>query len=165
MSMSKPQRKKLDENAMESAIYAARKKEMELKKAAKANIVPRSTLKRYVNDHSPEPKFVVATTFLFKYRIDVESRYIGLTAADVRRLACQLVIRNSTPHQFTNDKAATSDVLPRECGEFFFHSRAINCKNLLFTWQIVQCRQNGNYHITRQPTKSGKLQRGKKLLL
>lgn len=75
-----------------------------------------------MNNISLDPKEAVATTLgrntilskeiedsLFQYCIDMDRRYFGLTAADVRRLAYQLAIRNGIPHPFSNDKAAAGE--------------------------------------------------------
>lgn len=59
MSVSKPQCKKWNEDTMVTTISAVRKKEIGLKKAIKTHNVPRSTLQKYVNYTSLDPKEAV----------------------------------------------------------------------------------------------------------
>jgi hypothetical protein len=95
--LSKPQRKKWNCDGMALAISAASKE-----KDAKHRSVPRSTLQIYVNSISLHREESVVATLgrktvlhleiedsLFSYRIDMDARHLGLSAADVRRLVCQ----------------------------------------------------------------------------
>jgi hypothetical protein len=43
---------------------------------------------------------------LSNYYIEMDARYFGLPAADLRSLAYRLAIRNGLTHPFSNDKAA-----------------------------------------------------------
>jgi hypothetical protein len=87
---------------MVSEILVVRNGEVGLKTAAKLHNVPKSTLQRYVNDTFLNRKEAVATALghktlfsrdvedsLFKYFIDMDARYLGLCAVDVRPLAYQ----------------------------------------------------------------------------
>jgi hypothetical protein len=93
-----------------------------LKTTAKLHNAPRLTLQRYVNDSSQNPKEALATilgrktilpkeieNILCNYYTDMDTRYFGLSAADVRRLAYQLPIRNRLPHSFSKDKPAAGN--------------------------------------------------------
>jgi hypothetical protein len=81
--------------------------------------VPGSTLQRYVKDISPNLEEAVVTALRrksvlaketedspFNYCIDMDARYFGLLAADVRLLAYKLDKRNGLPRPFSHKEAA-----------------------------------------------------------
>lgn len=45
----------------------------------------------------------------FSYCIDMDARYLGLSAADVRPLVCHLATRNGLPHPFSHNRAAAGN--------------------------------------------------------
>lgn len=103
---------------MVQAIKAVKNKTMGLKKAAKTFSVPRPTLQRLVRLDVPLEEAVnlkmgrkpimskQLEQELVSYLLIMESKFYGLTRADVRRLAFQLCERNGVQHPFGKDGIA-----------------------------------------------------------
>jgi hypothetical protein len=69
-------------------------------------------LRRICAKYSGKQKIILPTEANYSvvnYCIDTNSRYFGLSAADVWRLSSQLAIRNGLPHPFSHDEAAAED--------------------------------------------------------
>ncbi|KAF5281763.1 hypothetical protein FQR65_LT14558 [Abscondita terminalis] len=111
--MPSKQRKKWDAEAMKRAVEAVKRKEMGTLKASKIFKVPKSTLIDYVRSDKPTETLIgiklgrkPALTdeleqALVQYALEMEQRFYGLRASDVRRLAFQLAIRNGLKHPFS----------------------------------------------------------------
>ena len=114
------QRKKWDPERMEAAIEAIRNKEMGSYKASRVFNVPQTTLERYVNDRKESSSETVkiklgrkqvraceAESDLAERCLLMERKFLGLTMADVIRLAYQLAVRNGIKNKFCkrNEKA------------------------------------------------------------
>ena len=111
-------RKSWDAKAMELAVNAVKSKEMGYLKASIIYKVPRSTLVDYVKSNKAID--ILTTTklgrkpalsdelenMLVTYCLDMEKRFYGLTASDIRRLAFQLAIRNGLRHPFSVGKSS-----------------------------------------------------------
>ncbi|CAH2011768.1 unnamed protein product [Acanthoscelides obtectus] len=103
---------------MKRAVEAVKNKEMGTLKAPKAFGVPKSTLIDYVISKKPVDTLLAIKLdrkptltneleeALVEYALEMERRYFGLRASDVRRLAFQLVIRNGLKHPFSCRSAA-----------------------------------------------------------
>lgn len=99
-------RKSWDAKAMGLAVNAVKSKEMGYLKASKFYRVPRSTVVDYVKSGKAVDILTVTKlgqepalsdeleNLLVTYCLDMEKRFYGLTASDIRRLAFQLAIRN-----------------------------------------------------------------------
>lgn len=101
---------------MRAAISAVRDGSMGCKKASKVFGVPRTTLKRRVNNlnvDAVEDKKVLGSKRpvfnneqeqeLVNYALKMESMFYGLTVKDVRQLAFQLAERNQLTHPFNKN--------------------------------------------------------------
>lgn len=123
MSLSKPnngpkqKRKKWDTKSMLAAVSAVKNKEMGYLLASKTFAVPKSTLEDYVKHKMKSPEELVQTNLgrppvlpkeieadLVDHCVEMDKRFYGLRASDIRRLAFQLAIRNSLKHTFSNNK-------------------------------------------------------------
>lgn len=112
-----PKRKLWDPEAMKRAVEAVRTKEMGYKKAVQLFNVPRATLKDYVKNSEKSVEDVVYSKMgrkpvlpveleeeLANYCMQMDKNYYGVTAADLKRMAFQLVLRNNIPHPFSLPK-------------------------------------------------------------
>ena len=111
---------------MLEAISAVREGSMGCKKASKIFGIPRTTLKRRVNnlniDATEEKKVLGSKRPVFTseqekelvdYALRMESMFYGLTVKDVRQLAFQLAERNNIKHPFNKNTGLA--------GEDWFH--------------------------------------------
>ncbi|CAH1997168.1 unnamed protein product [Acanthoscelides obtectus] len=111
-------RKQWNAEAMKRAVEAVKNKEMGTLKESKAFGVPKSTLIDYVISKKPVDTLLAIKLgrkptltneleeALVEYALEMERRYFGLRASDVRRLAFQLAIRNGLKHPFSCRSAA-----------------------------------------------------------
>ncbi|KAI4453984.1 hypothetical protein MML48_scaffold00007257 [Holotrichia oblita] len=111
----KQQRKKWNAEAMLAAISAVKNNEMGYLLASKTFNVPKSTLEDYVKNKSRKsPEEMIRTNLgrppvlpkdievdLVDYCVEMDKRFYGLRASDIRRLAFQLAIRNNLKHNFS----------------------------------------------------------------
>ncbi|KAI4455497.1 hypothetical protein MML48_9g00014898 [Holotrichia oblita] len=118
----KQQRKKWNAEAMLAAISAVKNNEMGYLLASKTFNVPKSTLEDYVKNKSRKsPEEMIRTNLgrppvlpkdievdLVDYCVEMDKRFYGLRASDIRRLAFQLAIRNNLKHNFSQ-KEKTAD--------------------------------------------------------
>lgn len=97
---------------MKKAIQAVRDNEMEILLASKLFNVPHTTLQRMSRSEKSIDE-LLATKLgrpptltksmeddLVKYLLEMESRYWGLTRADIRSLAFQIANMNNIPNRF-----------------------------------------------------------------
>ncbi|CAH1972182.1 unnamed protein product [Acanthoscelides obtectus] len=115
--MPPKKRKQWNAEAMKRAVEAVKNKELGTLKASKAFGVPKSTLIDYVISKKPVTLLAIKLgrkptltneleEALVEYALEMERRYFGLRASDVRRLAFQLAIRNGLKHPFSCRSAA-----------------------------------------------------------
>ena len=115
-----PQREKWDPKRMKAAIKAIRNREMGSYKASRFFKVPQTTLERYVKDQQKNSSETVKTKLGRKQVLRCEAendvaehcllmarKFLGLTMAEVMRLAYQLPVRNEMKPRFCkrNEKA------------------------------------------------------------
>jgi hypothetical protein len=107
-----PQRKKWDPERMKAAIKAIRNREMGSYKPSRFFNVPQATLEHYVKDQQKSSSETVETKLgmkqvlrceaendLAEHCLLMEKKFLGLTMADVMRLAYQLAVRNEIKNQ------------------------------------------------------------------
>lgn len=118
--MPPKKRKQWSTESMKRAILTVRAKEMGLLRASKHFSVPKSTLKDKVNSAEEDVNKLVSIKLgrkptldieleeaLVTYCLEMESRFYGLTAKDVKRMAFQLAEKNGLQHPFRKqDEAA-----------------------------------------------------------
>lgn len=111
--MAPTKRKQWSSENMKRAIVAVRSKEMGLLRASKIYEVPKSTLKDKVNSGEADINKLISVKLgrkpilggdiesaLVKYCLEMECRFYGLTAKDIKRMAFQLAERNNLYHPF-----------------------------------------------------------------
>lgn len=116
--MPPKKRKQWTEENMKRAIMAVRNKNMGLGRASIYFEVPKSTLKDKVNSGDNDLNKLVSTKLgrkpvldseleqsLVKYCLDMEARFYGLTAKDVKKMAFHLAEKNSVRHPFNEGNA------------------------------------------------------------
>lgn len=109
----KEKRKNWNEAMMVEAIKMVRGKKMGYLKAARHFKVPRTTLFRLCQKNEQSPDEAAATklgrkpvlgvhleSLLVEYILTMESKFYGLTRADVRRMAYMLAKRNNLQNPF-----------------------------------------------------------------
>ena len=114
-----PKRKTWSTESMIAAVEAVKLKRMGYLRASKEYNVPKSTLKDYVKNKNKNVEQMISSrlgrkpTFpmnieeqLVAYCLEMDKRFYGLTALDIRKLAFQLAIRNKIPCPFPRDKGA-----------------------------------------------------------
>lgn len=107
LQMPPKKRKQWLAKNMKKPILAVRAKEMGLQRASKHFDVPKSTLKDKVNSGDEDIDKLVSTKLgrkpalnleleeeLVKYCLEMESRFYGLTAKDIKRMAFHLAEKN-----------------------------------------------------------------------
>jgi len=107
------QRKQWDPERTNAAIEAIRNKEMGSYKASRVFNVPQKTLEGYVKDRQKSSSETVKTKLgrkqvlhceeendLAEHCLLMERKFLGLTMADVMRLAYQLAVRHGIKNQF-----------------------------------------------------------------
>lgn len=113
-------RQSWSEEDMSQAMQAVRSKEMGWLLAAKTFNVPKSTLRRRVNDknkvlHGSKKGFLGGSVSVFSEEVEselvnhiksLESRFFGLTCTDVRKIAFQLAEKLKLKHNFNREKKA-----------------------------------------------------------
>ncbi|KAJ4435306.1 hypothetical protein ANN_17916 [Periplaneta americana] len=118
--MSPKRRKLWKEEDMKAAIISVRNKVMGLQRASNTFNVPKSTLKDKVNSKEEDVDKLVSTKLgrkpvlpfeledsLVSYCLEMEKRFYGLSARDVKTMAFQLASLNGLKHPFSkNDEAA-----------------------------------------------------------
>ncbi|KAJ4429765.1 hypothetical protein ANN_21969, partial [Periplaneta americana] len=117
--MSPKRRKLWKEEDMKAAIISVRNKVMGLQRASNTFNVPKSTLKDTVNSKEEDVDKLVSTKLgrkpvlpfeledsLVSYCLEMEKRFYGLSAKDVKTKAFQLASLNGLKHPFSkNDEA------------------------------------------------------------
>jgi hypothetical protein len=96
-----------------AAVNDVKSNNMSLRKAAAAYGVPYITIRRHVHGLVKTPgklgrfKTVLDDVFeqeLAKYKIDMQQRFYGLSAIQLRRLAYDLAVKNELNHPFNVEK-------------------------------------------------------------
>jgi hypothetical protein len=118
--LQRPQRKKWDPKRIKAAIKTIRNREMGSYKASRFFNVPQTTVEGYVKDQQKSSSGTVKTKLgrkqvlrceaendLAEHCLLMEKKFLGLTMADVMRLAYQLAVRNKIKNRFCkrNEKA------------------------------------------------------------
>jgi hypothetical protein len=107
------QRKKWDTERMKAAIEAIRNKEMRSCKASRVFNIPQTTLEHYVKNRQKNSSETVKTKLgrkqvlpckaendVAEHCLLMERKFLGLTMADVVRLAYQLAVRKGIKNRF-----------------------------------------------------------------
>lgn len=109
----KSSRQSWDENQMREAIEAVRTKKMGWLLAAQTYNVPFTTLRRRAQRGDVSKGYLGGkkTTFeanleeeIVEHLQNLEVRFFGMTAIDVRRLAYQIAVKKKIPHRFSTVK-------------------------------------------------------------
>lgn len=113
----KQKRKTWDSKSMLAAVTAVKNKEMGYLLASRTFKVPKSTLEDYVKNKIKSPEELIQTNLgrppvlpkeikadLVDYCLEMDKRFYGLRASDIRRLAFQLAIRNNLKHRFSKNQ-------------------------------------------------------------
>lgn len=87
---------------------------MSVNKASTVFRIPRTTLRRQIKQQNPTAKLgsrkpvfnPTQEEELLKHLLDLENRFHGISATDVRKLAFELAEQNNIPHPFSKAKRA-----------------------------------------------------------